>query len=184
MMKKTIFLLSALLAALTAGARSYSLENGAPVEVPADTVTVIESYETRTDTVKVRTGKTNIVVIETDRGKTEVTTYGGSVEVHKGFKKSKGNFSMGMSLFDLGMGNYSAHNFISGADGGDDFLALNTSKSIAVGIYPISVSANLTRNKALQVQTALGVEWNNYRFEQGWNIANYDGYTDRNLLVP
>jgi hypothetical protein len=172
-MKKSIFLICAACAALTAGADSY------PVELPADTVKVIGAVETRDDTVRVRAGRTNVVVIDRGNGKTEVTAYRDPKRVHTATEhKNDKFFSLNVPIVDIGFNNYDSRNIVTGADGGYDFLPLNTAKSWNAGIYAFTSGIKLTRDRSLMLHPALGVEWNNFRFEQGWTIASINGYTE------
>ncbi len=124
------------------------------------------------DTVIVTVEKGKVIVVEKEDGgsRTEITTYSEK-------RTAKRGLGVGM-VFDIGMSNYGSRNLFTGANGHDDFLSLNTAKSIDFTWYPLVGYLNLCKNsKALRLQTGLGFDWSNYRFENGWSIASVDGVT-------
>ncbi len=121
--------------------------------------------------IKVR-GLGKVVIIERDEnGKTrEITILGRSNS------KKRTLFTYNI-LFDIGFNSYSDRNFITGSEGDDSFLNLNTSKSVNVAVYPFAGTFRLTYSPWLNLQTGLGIDWGNYRFEDSWTIANVNGQT-------
>lgn len=91
-------------------------------------------------------------------------------------KRKPSRVSYGL-LFDIGFNTYDNQNFISGAEGNDPFLSLRTGKSANVALYPFYGELRLTKRNILSLQTAIGFDWGNYRFEHGWTISNNNGTT-------
>ncbi len=126
------------------------------------------------DTVVVNINdKRRVVVIERDdKGRTKEIIY---------YKNNFKNWSSRWNvLFEIGFNNYSGKNYFTGSidKTGIGYPDLNVSKSINVAIYPIFRSFKLTKNNLLNIQTGLGFDWNNYRFEDGITIKrDLDGIT-------
>lgn len=128
------------------------------------------TLEANSDTVIVNINDSKkVVVIERDsKGRTKEIVY---------YKRNKNRVYNHSLLFEIGLSNYNKRNYFSGSRGDDDFLNLHTSKSVDVAIYPIYGSFRLTSNRMLELETGLGINWTNYRFEDGWTIENNNGVT-------
>ena len=124
----------------------------------------------KSDTVIVNiNNKDKIVIVERDnKGRTKEIVY------YKRSKNKNRTFNYDL-LFDIGLNTYGKKNYFSGSEGNDDFLDLHTSKSVNVAIYPIYGSVRLTKNRMLELETGLGLDWHNYRFEDGWTITKQNG---------
>ncbi len=142
---------------------------------PVAAQTALASTEMRADTVEITIEKEKVVVIEENDGwRTETITYNDGKCKKK--KSDKVEFTGGLAMLDFGWSNYMDKNFISGQKG-DEFLDLNTAKSINLAWYVAGLNAKITRSKALVFQTALGLDWTNFRFEDGWSIDRENGMT-------
>ncbi len=155
---KTKFILPAVIMAF-AGTASFAQNQVQVITNPADTTIIIESDKEKT-----------VIVEESDEGWKEITIF--DKEKKKDNKSAK--WTMG---FDIGYNTYGSRNIFTGTDGGDDFLNLNTSKSVNVAFYPVLGSIRLTKTRLLCLESGMGVVCSNYRFEDGWTIANVDGVT-------
>lgn len=117
--------------------------------------------------------KNKIVIIErNEQGKTKEIVY---------YRKNKPKHwsSRWNVLFELGFNSYSEKNHFTGSKDktGIGYPDLHTSKSINVAIYPVFRTFRMTKNNLLNIQTGLGFDWGNYRFEDGWTITRENGIT-------
>ena len=107
-----------------------------------------------------------VVVIEKDSdGRTKEIVY---------YKRNRPNWSSRWNvLFEIGFNSYSDKNHFTGSKDhtGLEYPELHTSKSVNVALYPVFRTFRITKNNLLNIQTGLGFNWGNYRFEDGWTIA-------------
>ena len=149
-----------------------TLKSQEPTSYTTTDVTAQTVINPDTVIVNINNGNRVVVVEKDSRGRTKEIIY---------YKKNKNknrvfNYDL---LFDIGINTYNKKNYISGSKGDDDFLDLHTSKSINVAIYPIYGTLRLTKNRMLELETGLGFDWHNYRFEDGWTIEKQNG-----IIVP
>lgn len=117
-----------------------------------------------------RHGNARVVIIEKDEsGKRKET-------VLYSKRKEPRSIIWGLGI-DIGPNSYSSRNVISGSNGGDDFLRVNTSRSTNFTLYPVVGDFRLNKKGQLWLSTGIGFNWGNYRFEDGWSIASVDGVT-------
>ncbi len=136
-------------------------------------LSVIAELATNPDTVIVNINdKRKVVVIERDdKGKTKEIIY---------YKNKRKDWSSRWNvLFEIGFNSYSDKNAFTGSkdNTGIGYLDLNTSKSVNVAVYPVFRTFKITKNNLLNIQTGLGFDWGNYRFEDGWTLAKVNGIT-------
>ncbi|MDR0659475.1 MAG: outer membrane beta-barrel protein [Prevotellaceae bacterium] len=113
-----------------------------------------------------------VVVVERDsQGRTKEIVY---------YKKNRSSWTSRCNiLFELGFNNYSEKNHFTGSRDKTNigYNDLHTSKSMNIALYPIFRTFRITKNNLLNIQTGLGIDWGNYRFEDGWTIARQNGIT-------
>ncbi len=193
-MKKTI--LAACAAALCIPAFSQTIKDsgsagsitvtGGNVTVTADKTVKTTDMEVKGDTVIIRTETkkegipftgtevitTTVVTKKADGAENEVVT-----EVKKAVKKKHGKSGFTAGGVSMGINAYADHNFISGAEG-DEFLALNTTKSINFVLNAVTLTMPVTRGGTLNMVTGVWLDWGNYRFENDMTIVNNNGMTE------
>ena len=96
------------------------------------------------------------------------------VSSHQKRWKSSGKFEFGVGM-DIGLNSYGKENVLTGNSGDDDFLVLNTSKSVGIALYPFRVEMKIAQ--WFSMMGGLGIGWNNYFFEECWTIINDNGIT-------
>lgn len=172
---KTNYLTGVLIAMLLLSGAAKSQEH-VNIDVPTNDIAEIEKAIAQSespsspDTVIINLNERNkVIVVERDgKGRTKEIVY-----YKKGEKKDR-VFSYDV-MFDIGLNTYNKKNYFSGSEGNDDFLDLYAAKSVNFAIYPFYGSLRLTKNRILELETGLGFDWHNYRFEDGWTIAKENG---------
>ena len=96
------------------------------------------------------------------------------VSFHKKRLKGSRNFEFGAGM-DFGFNSYGKENVFTGSSGNDDFLVLNTTKSVNIALYPLAGEMKIAQ--WFSMVGGLGIGWNNYFFEEGWTIINDNGVT-------
>ncbi|MDE5422965.1 PorT family protein [Ancylomarina sp. DW003] len=132
-------------------------------------------FEDDSDTTKIRIGRKQINIIDGWHGTRiriekvrkwdpETKTY-----VQPKFRGHWSGFEMGINSFaNSDYSNYSAEY--------DDFMDLNLVKSIAVNLNFLQYDISLQKDKnTIGLVTGMGLEWNNYRFDQDITLKEVDG---------
>lgn len=157
------------------------VEDGAKTDVRIGDNT-IKVTENGKDTVKIRVGRKTMVVTEGRHGST--------VNIDKlddeGFQKWTGHepkFKGHWSAFEMGVNSfanvdYSGYAIPSFSSyNGSNYLDINHNKSLEVNINLFKLSIGLQERKNnIGLVTGLGLNFNDYRFSNGFTIRNADGY--------
>lgn len=132
-----------------------------------DIVTVEESD----DETVIRIGKKAIRIFE-DGNHTEVNIEEEDAEESSDPVERRKSFDGHLGGIEFGYNNYSTGKWLQNETGAEDYLDLNTAKSSSFNIIAPPVSLGFTRHFGLVA--ALGINFNNYRFE-GNNSLGVDG---------
>ena len=125
------------------------------------------------DTLNINVAGIKIKVIE-NKGKTEVSIGDHKIQVNedggvnikdliKEKKKKHPKFDGHWAGIDLGVNGYLTPDFNMNY-GDNDYLDLRMSKSIKVGVNLFEQNISLSKNQVFGMTTGLGLEYNNYRF--------------------
>ncbi len=122
-------------------------------------------------------GKTTITVKKTDdpddleelEALEELDTYFYNIK-NKGKKDFKGSWA----AIEFGINNYCNNDFSISRDDNDEFMDLNTGKSWNFNLNFAQYSINLI-NEQFGIVTGLGLEFNNYRFDNDITIQKVNG---------
>lgn len=188
---KLLLLFAALLAASTLGAQTIDID--ATVERALEQADIentvreaversmkLVSVEKQNDTVVVSAGRHRVVVVERndDGSRTEVAYFKDGTE-----RSSKGRYnhrrrriSSGI-MIDMGFNIYDRRNIFTGEEGDDEFAPQHTSKSFGVALYPIMSRLRLNFAGTLNLNSGLGLDMANYRFEDNYTLINDGGFT-------
>ena len=157
------------------------VEDGAKTDVKIGDST-IDIREGRNDSVKIRVGRKTMVVAE---GK-----HGSKVDFDQlddqGYKKWTGHspkFKGHWAFFEMGVNSfanvdYAGYDIPAFSDyHGYNYLDINHNKSLEVNINLLKLSIGLQERKHnFGLVTGLGLNFNDYRFSNGFTIRNADGY--------
>ncbi|UCG28719.1 MAG: PorT family protein [Bacteroidales bacterium] len=131
-------------------------------------------YKEDTDTIKVKLGKRGIKIIETDGG-TSIDIIDLD-EVEDDFQVIRRRRFYGhWAGFELGLNNFATKNFSLDIPEENRFMELNTGKSWNFNINFLEYGLGLGTDKVGLV-TGLGVEFNNYRFDNPLSIMKDNGF--------
>ncbi|MCZ4693428.1 PorT family protein [Ancylomarina euxinus] len=137
-------------------------------------------FEDDSDTTKIRIGRKQINIIDGWHGTRirieKVRRWDEETKTYKkpSFRGHWSGFEMGINAFaNSDYSNYPAKN--------NDFMDLNLAKSIAVNLNFLQYDISLQKTKTnIGLVTGMGLEWNNYRFDQ--NITLSEG--DDGMIYP
>jgi len=94
------------------------------------------------------------------------------IDINK--KKHKSNFKGSWAAVEFGVNNYFNNDFSISRDASDEFMDLNTGKSWNFNLNFAQYSINLI-NEQFGIVTGLGLEFNNYRFDNNITIQKVGG---------
>jgi len=131
-------------------------------------------FEDDSDTTKIRIGRKQINIIDGWHGtRIRIEKVRRWDEETKTYKKPK--FRGHWSGFEMGI-NAFANSDYSAYPGNNDFMDLNLAKSIAVNLNFLQYDISLQKTKTnIGLVTGMGLEWNNYRFDQNITLQEIDG---------
>jgi len=157
------------------------IEDGSKTDVKIGD-SIVKITEGMDDSVKIRVGRKTMVVTD---GK-----HGSKVAFDQlddqGFKKWTGHstkFKGHWSFFEMGVNSFANVDYagyaIPGTSSyhGSNYLDINHNKSLEVNINLLKYSIGLQKNhRDIGLVTGLGLNFNDYRFSNGFTIRNQDGY--------
>lgn len=196
-LKKFLFLAGALAAMTTAGAQTIPSQQQIDrivdeaveqAERSADRAVdrAMNMVRVFQDTVIVAAGRHRVQVVERndDGSRTEVFYYNDrrSDDNNGSTHRRRRAFDHRM-MIDLGWSIYDPRNIISGADGGDEFVPQNTSKSFGVAVYPWMGRLRLNHTGTLGITSGIGLDMANYHFEGNRTITSFEGIA-RPIHIP
>ena len=130
--------------------------------------------EEKRDTVRVKIGKKGIRVVE-EGDKTTVDVIDVDDDIfEEEFGKINTKFKGHWAGFELGVNTYVKDGFSFGLPEDEQFMELNTTKSTNVNINFIQYSLGIA-NDRFGLVTGLGLQMNNYRFDNNNSITEVDG---------
>lgn len=157
------------------------VEDGTKTDVKIGNST-IDIREGQNDSVKIRVGRKTMVVTDGKHG-TKVTF--DQLDDHD-FKKWTGSspkFKGHWAFFEMGVNSFANVDYagytIPGLSSynGSNYLDINHNKSLEVNINLLKLSIGLQERKHnLGLVTGLGLNFNDYRFSNGFTIRNATGY--------
>lgn len=148
-----------------------NLEENAELVTPPDTL-VIEDTD---DETIIRIGKKDIRITD-DEENDDMDTDDSSDYDYMSHRDD--SFSGHLGGFELGLNSYMNDFRSTSLEPGDNYLDLNSSKSIAFNIISPSVSLGIT--KRIGFAASLGLNFNNYRFSGNNSVSVDEG----GLLMP
>jgi len=157
------------------------IENGSKTDVKIGDST-IKVTEGVNDSVKIRVGRKTMVVTE---GK-----HGAKVDFDQlddqGFKKWTGHspkFKGHWSYLEMGVNTFANVDYAgytipaTSSYHGSNYLDINHNKSLEVNINLLKYSIGLQKNhRDIGMVTGMGLNFNDYRFSNGFTIRNQNGY--------
>lgn len=133
------------------------------------------NFEDDSDTTKIRIGRKQINIIDGWNGTRvrieKVRRWDPKTNAYRkpAFRGHWSGFEMGINAF----GNEDYSNYPLGTD---EFMDLNLAKSIAVNLNFLQYDISLQKTKTnIGLVTGMGLEWNNYRFDQDMTLQEIDG---------
>lgn len=149
-----------LLAAIASGLFMTSFSQDSTKQERADTI-----KQERADTIKIG----GMVIIK--KGDKNDTTKNRNISISNRNRQKKSNLQTNWFIVDLGFANYNDNTNYSSAEaqafaplGDKEQLELRTGKSVNVNIWLFMQKLNITKH-VLNLKYGLGVELNNYRFD-------------------
>jgi hypothetical protein len=129
------------------------------------------------DTIKtIRIGPNSIIIREDGRNTSiDFSTDGNDNITYK--RKGKDKFKGHHFGLDLGLNNYLGPNGTTALPDGYDYLSLNTVKSVGVSVNIWQESIPFTSRKNFGLVTGLGLDYNNYRFDNQYKLVEGDNGT-------
>jgi hypothetical protein len=144
----------------------------------------LENIEQGKDTTQIKIGRKIVTIIVTPEGTLvkvgkdkegkysnfQIEKEGENYFDHNGREKSRDHFKGHWVGIELGMNNFVNNKFSMVRSGNDEFMDLNTGKSWNFNINFLQHSFGIISDK-LGIVTGLGLEFNNYRFDNGNTIG-------------
>jgi hypothetical protein len=132
-------------------------------------------FEDDSDTTKIRIGRKQINIIDGWHGTRvrieKVRRWDPETNAYK-----KPSFRGHWSGFEMGINSFANSDYSKYPAEFDDFMDLNLAKSIAVNLNFLQYDISLQKNKTnIGIVTGMGLEWNNYRFDQDITLQEIDG---------
>lgn len=150
------------------------------ITVGPETTVVIEDEK---DTTRLKIGKKGVVIIEGDKG-TQVNIEDlEEVDEDEDFdydydsesdENEHTKFKPNWAGFEIGLNNYLNSDMSMSLDNSMSFMDLNTGRSWNFNINFMDYGFGLGTDK-IGIVTGLGLEWNNYHFDNDNNITKVDG---------
>ena len=189
----------------TSGIGNIDFENTPPIfnsniekltEIPDKTDLIFYSSPDE-DTVNVNVAGIKIKVIENE-DKTEISignhklhiSEDGNVNIDnikKEKKKKYPKFDGHWAGIDLGINGYLTPDYDMNFDKSYDYLDLDISKSIKVGLNLFEQNISLSRSQVFGMTTGLGLEYNNYRFRNNISLisdsSEIKGYFNEGIVI-
>jgi len=168
---------------------------------PGETIVTINSeeetlIEENSDTTRIKVGKKGVVIIEGEKG-TQVNIED-IEENDEDFDFDEecdedsddddfGKFKPNWTGFEIGLNNYVNSSGSMSLDNSMSYMDLNTSRSWNININMMQYGFGLGTDK-IGLVTGLGLEWNNYHFDNNNTIQKVNGVIepieDLDLLYP
>ncbi|RXQ89036.1 PorT family protein [Ancylomarina salipaludis] len=144
----------------------------------------IGDFEDDSDTTKIRIGRKQINIIDGWHGtRIRIEKVRRWDEETKTYKKP--TFRGHWTGFEMGINAFTNSDYSDYAAGDKDFMDLNLAKSIAVNLNFLQYDISLQKNKTnIGLVTGMGLEWNNYRFDQDITLQEIDGKIYPNPINP
>lgn len=152
------------------------------VETPKGTKVSVRNFadfEDDSDTTKIRIGRKQINIIDGWHGTRvrieKVRRWDDETKTYKKptFRGHWSGFEMGINAF--ANEDYSVYDGITQPTS-QNFMDLNLAKSIAVNLNFLQYDISLQKTKTnIGLVTGMGLEWNNYRFDQNITLTEVDG---------
>ncbi|MRT92301.1 outer membrane beta-barrel protein [Ancylomarina sp. 16SWW S1-10-2] len=132
------------------------------------------NYEDDSDTTKIRIGRKQINVIDGWHGtKVRIEKVRRWDPETKAFQKP--SFRGHWSGFEVGINTFANSDYSKYSSTDNDFMDLNLVKSIAINLNFLQYDISLQKNKTnMGLVTGLGLEWNNYRFDEDITLTEGD----------
>ncbi len=146
---------------------------------PEETVVIDENQ----DTTRIKVGKKSIIIIEGGKG-TQVNIEDVEEEIEEDYDydyddedcddEDNGKFKPHWAGFEMGLNNYLNNGGSMSLDNSMSFMDLNTSRSWNFNINFMDYGFGLGSDK-IGLVTGLGLEWNNYHFDNPNSIQKVGG---------
>jgi len=135
----------------------------------------IGDFEDDSDTTKIRIGRKQINIIDGWHGtRIRIEKVRRWDEETKTYKKP--TFRGHWTGFEMGINAFANSDYSNYDPEYKDFMDLNLAKSIAVNLNFLQYDISLQKNKTnIGLVTGMGLEWNNYRFDQDITLQEIDG---------
>jgi len=132
-------------------------------------------FEDDSDTTKIRIGRKQINIIDGWHGtRIRVEKVRQWDEETQSYKKPK--FRGHWSGFEMGINAFANEDYSNYPAELDDFMDLNLAKSTAVNLNFLQYDISLQKKKTnIGLVTGMGLEWNNYRFDQKITLKEENG---------
>jgi len=135
------------------------------------------NFEDDSDTTKIRIGRKQINIIDGWNGTRvrieKVRRWDPKTNAYR-----KPSFRGHWSGFEMGINAFANEDYSNYPVGTNDFMDLNLAKSIAVNLNFLQYDISLQKKKTnIGLVTGMGLEWNNYRFDQDMTLQEIDGKT-------
>ena len=132
------------------------------------------SFEDDSDTTKIRIGRKQINIIDGWHGtRVKIEKVRRWDPETKAYKKP--SFRGHWSGFEVGINAFANSDYSSYPEN-DDFMDLDLVKSIAINLNFLQYDISLQKTKNnIGLVTGMGLEWNNYRFDQDLTLQEKDG---------
>jgi hypothetical protein len=133
------------------------------------------NFEDDSDTTKIRIGRKQINIIDGWHGTRvrieKVRRWDRETNSYK-----KPSFRGHWSGFEMGINSFANSDYSKYDAEFDDFMDLNLVKSIAVNLNFLQYDISIQKTKTnIGIVTGMGLEWNNYRFDQDLTLQEVDG---------
>lgn len=174
-------------------------------EEPIETIVTVDSDEAtiideNSDTTRIKIGKKGVVIIEGEKG-TQVNIedidennedFDIDEDIDEDFDEVSddedyGKFKPNWTGFEIGLNNYVNSSGSMSLDNSMAFMELNTSRSWNINLNMMQYGFGLGTDK-IGIVTGLGLEWNNYHFDNNNSIQKVNGVVepieDLDLLYP
>lgn len=131
-------------------------------------------FEEDRDTTKIRLGGKQINIIDGWHG-TRIRiqkVHPWDANQDKFFMEKENGFRGHWSGFEMGVNGFTDEDY-SAYPGQEDFMDLDMAKSLAVNLNFLQYDISLQKERnTIGLVTGMGLEWNNYRFDQNISIGN------------